>query len=277
MQKYEMEICYFCGELITKFNGLEKDSLVIHHLNHNRGDNSPENLSPAHQGCHISYHNKGSHPSKSLRTQLLEKYGESISCSFCGEPIIKLRRRDSDSLVIHHINGDQNDNYLENLTPTHFKCHLVYHNKGNQYAKGYKHSEKRLKQLSEAVKGDKNPAKRPEVRQKMRDAWTPKRRKAQGWRTREMNKNRIGEKHHFFKKHLSEEHKRKISKSKKGNPPTMGMTGKHHSEEAKRKMSEAHKGYEPWNKGRKHSKETKKKISETIKKNHRLRRIENGS
>lgn len=81
-------------------------------------------------------------------------------------------------------------------------------------------------------------------------------------------------------KHLSEEHRRRISEN------SVGMTGKHHTEETRRKMSESHKGHIPWNKGqigvqkmseeakrqvslfhkgRKHSEETRKKISDSHK------------
>ena len=53
-------------------------------------------------------------------------------------------------------------------------------------------------------------------------------------------------------KHLSEEHKKKMSEAKKG---------KHPSEETKKKLSESHKGM----KGKHHTEETKKKISEAKK------------
>ena len=57
----------------------------------------------------------------------------------------------------------------------------------------------------------------------------------------------------------SEEHKRKLSESKKG---------KKFSEEHKKKLSEAHKGKSTWNKGKHHSEETKRKISESNKGKH---------
>lgn len=59
-------------------------------------------------------------------------------------------------------------------------------------------------------------------------------------------------------KHLSEEHKRKISE---------GNKGKHHSEEQNRKHSEFMKGRVPWNKGKSGylSKESRKRISEAHK------------
>ena len=64
-------------------------------------------------------------------------------------------------------------------------------------------------------------------------------------------------------KQLSEEHKKKIAESHKGNKNALGCKrseetkkkirdahkGKHHSEETKKKMREAHKGKNTWSKG----------------------------
>ena len=101
-------------------------------------------------------------------------------------------------------------------------------------------------------------------------------------------------------KHLSDEHKRKISETMKKigmRPPSMlgkhlsektkkrmslahkgkslseehkkkvskAFKGKHHTEETKHKMSEAHKGKNVWMKGKHHSEETKRKMSEAHK------------
>ena len=94
---------------------------------------------------------------------------------------------------------------------------------------------------------------------------------------------------------LSEEHKKKISNTLKGNVPwskgltkemdervmklskiskklwetkksDFGMRGKRHSEETKKKMSQSHTGQVAWNKGIPCAEETKEKISETLKK-----------
>lgn len=62
------------------------------------------------------------------------------------------------------------------------------------------------------------------------------------------NKNNLG-------KHLSEEHKKKLSDALKGKPLT---------EETKRKLSEAHKGKRTML-GKHHSEETKRKMSEAMK------------
>lgn len=78
---------------------------------------------------------------------------------------------------------------------------------------------------------------------------------------------RKGENHHFYGKHLSDEHKRKIYESKKGkylkeNNPFYGIK---HSKEAREKISKARKGQyygenHPFY-GKHHSEETKRKIS----------------
>ncbi len=81
------------------------------------------------------------------------------------------------------------------------------------------------------IRGDKNPAKRPEVRKKLS----------------EMIK---GKKGTNLGRHFSEEWKRKIGEANKGNKTWLG---KHISEEAKRKISLA-------NKGRKHTEEAKRKM-----------------
>ena len=89
---------------------------------------------------------------------------------------------------------------------------------------------------------------------------------------RKMSEMRKG-KHSFWH---TEEWKKKMSKRMSGeNNPMFGkritgskhqMYGKHHSEESKRKMSLSKKGQIAWNKGKKMSKESKRKNSETNKK-----------
>ena len=61
--------------------------------------------------------------------------------------------------------------------------------------------------------------------------------------------------HNKIGKKLSDETKRKLSESLKGNK---NMLGKHHTEDVKRKISESHKG-------KKVSDETKRKMSESLK------------
>lgn len=52
-------ICHFCGEKVSKLNGLESDSLVFHSLDENHDNWDPENKTPSHRGCHVRYHNSG--------------------------------------------------------------------------------------------------------------------------------------------------------------------------------------------------------------------------
>lgn len=73
----------------------------------------------------------------------------------------------------------------------------------------------------------------------------------------------------------SEEHRKKISESKKGKLPSEetrkkiseSNKGKHRSEEYRKKMSESKKGHVPWNKGKTgiYSEQTKQKMSESNK------------
>lgn len=67
--------------------------------------------------------------------------------------------------------------------------------------------------------------------------------------------------------HHTEESKRRISASKKGQVPW--NTGKHRSEETKRKISEANMGQQAWNKGIPCSEENKRRQSETLKRKYR--------
>jgi len=52
-------ICYFCSEPITKFEGRDTDSLLIHSIDLNHSNIAPENKVPSHYGCHSSFHHGG--------------------------------------------------------------------------------------------------------------------------------------------------------------------------------------------------------------------------
>lgn len=44
--------CYFCGEPV------EAEEVLVHHVDHDRTNNFPLNLTPAHRSCHTAYHKK---------------------------------------------------------------------------------------------------------------------------------------------------------------------------------------------------------------------------
>jgi hypothetical protein len=46
----DLPICHFCRDPIDP-RGLHR-----HHLNHDHGDNRPENVVDAHPSCHLRYH-----------------------------------------------------------------------------------------------------------------------------------------------------------------------------------------------------------------------------
>lgn len=99
---------------------------------------------------------------------------------------------------------------------------------------------------------------------------------------RKISLSRLGPKHHYYGKHLSEEHKQKIADALKG--VTHGfkkgckslMEGKKHSEETKKKISDAKRGkpcssstkfkegHKPWNTGKKRSFEFVQNMKERI-------------
>ena len=71
---------------------------------------------------------------------------------------------------------------------------------------------------------------------------------------------------HHLDKYPSEETRKKMSESRKGEK--CYIFGKHHSEETRKKMSESRKGKTPWMKGKHHSEESRKKMSESKKGKH---------
>lgn len=48
-------------------------------------------------------------------------------CYFCSNEIVKLTGKDSDSLCVHHLNGDHNDDREANRVNAHCGCHSHYH------------------------------------------------------------------------------------------------------------------------------------------------------
>jgi len=118
--------------------------------------------------------------------------------------------------------------------------------KTSESLKGKKLSNETKRKLSESLKGKK--------------AWNkgiPRSEKTKEKLSKSMKgKNAKGD-HYLYGKHLSEEVKRKISKTLKGHK---------HSKETRRKNSEAHKGKKAYWYGKHHSKESKRKMSKARKK-----------
>jgi 5-methylcytosine-specific restriction endonuclease McrA len=112
--------------------------------------------------------------------------------------------------------------------------------------------------------GDKNPAKRPEVRKKISLA-------LKGRSFSEEHRRKISEQRRG--KSLSELHKRKISEAIKGTIRSeenrrnisKGLKGHLVSEETRRKISESNSGAHHFNFGKRFSEETRRKISEGLK------------
>jgi len=64
------QICYLCGEEITKKYGKDSDSLCFHSLDGNHDNWDPSNKRPTHKGCHGKYHRKGTHHSEETKRKL---------------------------------------------------------------------------------------------------------------------------------------------------------------------------------------------------------------
>jgi len=64
-------------------------------------------------------------------------------CCFCGEDVT------ADEVLVHHANGDRQDNRPDNLKPAHRSCHTSYHkeewwragNKVSVHSRSYESSE----------------------------------------------------------------------------------------------------------------------------------------
>ncbi len=56
LEKYQLK-CYFCKEIMV-WDDILKNRWTLHHKDHNRSNNKPENLELSHRGCHRSYHRK---------------------------------------------------------------------------------------------------------------------------------------------------------------------------------------------------------------------------
>lgn len=142
-----------------------------------------------------------------------------------------------------------------------------------------KDTDARILQYSEKFKGENNPSKRQEIREKISRSMKGKHWKLSEETKKKMSLSKMGDKNPAKKPDVREKLREKTLEyiMEFGSP----MKGKIHSEETKLKIKLNHwsrKGYKPWNKGvkqwefkrhpmlgKKHSKETKEKLSTTMK------------
>ena len=72
MDKLEImlpQICFFCGELITK-RGHKGDCLIVHSLDGNHDNWESSNKVPTHRKCHNTIHLKGSHRTEETKRKM---------------------------------------------------------------------------------------------------------------------------------------------------------------------------------------------------------------
>lgn len=224
-------ICHFCNEPITKMNGNDSDSLLNHHITY-----IPEVKVPAHIGCHVRYHRTHpehpKNPEIEYRKRLIEG-GEDIFCHFCAKPIIKLNGLESESLVLHSLDGNHDNWDPDNKVPAHRGCHVKYHMSGKP--KTLEHRQK----LRDVVTGKRHTEEtkkkmrrpRPHTRGKNNPMYGNPR--TEEWRKQHSDR-MSGEGNPMYGKHHTEETKQKIRVARANQPPP--MLGKHHTEETKEKL-----------------------------------------
>lgn len=193
----ELPSCYFCGDPIVKMNGRDADSIYIHHISY-----VPEVKVSSHHSCHASYHSThvANIPYSSMKKEFIENLDEKVICYFCGDEVIKMRGLGVKSLVIHSLDGNHYNWAPGNKVPCHRGCHGKYHFEGDKNPSrrpevsrkisatkiknssglesnkkgwpvrrekygpsGVRDPEARRQKISDALKGDNNPMKDPDV------------------------------------------------------------------------------------------------------------------
>jgi hypothetical protein len=64
------------------------------------------------------------------RWEFILEHGQGpYECHFCGESVVYERPwlHHADAFVIHHLDWDRSNNALDNLVPTHSRCHQDHH------------------------------------------------------------------------------------------------------------------------------------------------------
>lgn len=158
--------CYFCDEPIIELSGHDSDSLCNHHITY-----IPEVIVPTHFGCHVRYHkthpDHPTNPEAEYRERFIESLGDNVMCYFCGEEITKkYYDGTAESLTLHSLDGDHGNWEPTNKVPTHLRCHSRYHNTGKIVSE---ETRQKLSKPHPWCVGDKNPSRRPDQRQRMRD------------------------------------------------------------------------------------------------------------
>jgi len=64
------------------------------------------------------------------KKQVIDSFEKPIKCRFCQQIIRKLEGKDQDSVVFFHLDGDTENENIENLAPMHRGCHSRYNNLG---------------------------------------------------------------------------------------------------------------------------------------------------
>lgn len=71
-------------------------------------------------------------PKNVRQKKLIEGFPKPLTCFFCGGLITKLTGCDADSLAIHSLDGNHENWKTENKSPSHIRCHSIFHNKNKK-------------------------------------------------------------------------------------------------------------------------------------------------
>ena len=198
-----------------------------------------------------------SHKGKTLSEEQRRKISEALKGRIISEETRKkiseankivLNRPEVRKKISEANKGENHPNYGKHLSEEQRRKISEALKGENAYWYGKTHSEETRKKLSEANKGKTHSE---ETRKKMSESQKIAQNRPEV--KKKLSEAHKGEKHHYYGKHLSEEHRKKLSEAHKGEKNH--NYGKHFSEDHKRKISEA-------NKVAMSSPEVRKKLSE---------------